>query len=131
MRKLRFFIFGSALAAAASLGLQLPASAAVHGAAEPTSKIVANTKGVAKFKPTSLAVVWSATTEPKKGCVTRGVRAWIKNKTSATQNLTYNGSAFASIAAGAKEGVCFWGTGSASFTLALTGSTSTLTFNVT
>jgi len=129
MRKLRFFIFGSALAAAASLGLQLPASAAVQGATLlPTAKIVANAKGVTKYKPTSLAATWSAATTVS--CSRKRIRAWVKNKTTATQTMTYNGSTFAQVSAGGKVGICFYGSGTFSFVFGLTGSTSTLTVNV-
>jgi hypothetical protein len=85
--------------------------------------------GSTVFKPDSLTTVWSGSSEAK--CTTSKHEITITNKTTQLQQVTYNGSTLGTLPAGTKGGICFWGTGSETFSFGLTGSTSQLSVSVT
>jgi hypothetical protein len=123
-------VVGFAQQAGAATGARVVAAAPGHviAATLPNSDIKVK-KGVTKFAPKTLSVKWSGSTS---GTCTKKKEAFtISNDTTTSQQVTYEGSAFGDpIPAGDALGVCAWGTGTATASFGLSGSTKTLTIDV-
>jgi hypothetical protein len=89
-------------------------------AAKPNSNIAGSGKKV-NYSPKSLKVTWSGPTEKK--CTVAKEAFTITNTAKATETVTLSGKAFAKIAAGKTDGVCAWGTGTATGVFGLKANT--------
>jgi hypothetical protein len=100
-------------------------AAAAH--VRPAAVANTNVKGTgakAKFAPAKLSAHWSGPTEGT--CTTKNEGFTVSNTTKKAITLTYQGSAFAQIAAHTVDGICAWGSGKTTLPIGLVGSTKTL-----
>jgi hypothetical protein len=118
----------ASLAGAAPAGHFALTAGGVHSLTTPNSNI----KGAgSKFKPKTLNATWTAKKE--KACTDTSKFAFsITNKTSGTEQVTYESADFGSpIPAGGVLDVCADGTGTFTAVFGNTSSSSTLTVTVT
>ena len=132
--------------AASALALSaLPAGAAATGAAKftapvafsgaqvatlPNSNLKAGaTAGTVVYHPSKLSAGWSSTTNPGD-CPSNEVMATITNKSGKAQEILYKGQDFGTLPKKAVGGVCFFGSGTATFKFGIKGQTSKLTVTV-
>lgn len=80
------------------------------------------------FDPSSLTATWSSATESE--CTTTLERATLTNMSSSTAIITYKRVDEVKIKPGGEAGLCFYGTGTATFTLGLRGSKAKLAIHV-
>lgn len=142
--RIRGGVAAAVFATAGIIGLSLPtavaassptmsshlSSAAIPAAGKPIADITGSGSAL-KFKPGSIAIKWSGSTQGT--CTTANYSFKAVNKTTASQTLTYKGTAIGpAIAAGKAELVCAWGTGSTTLQLSLKADTKALlTLHVT
>lgn len=107
---------GAGTAGAASAD-HLGAAAAVAPASLVTTKILGTT---AHFKPASISVGWSGSSEGT--CTSSVAVALIKNKEAVSETLLYKGATFVTMTAHSSEDVCTWGSGSTTFVLKIQAS---------
>jgi hypothetical protein len=134
------FRFSLALAAVVAGSLILPVG--IAGATGPRSAVgvtvmpltsvpnsnIQKSGKKAVFNPTALSASWSSATAIP--CTSTAVAATITNTTSRKQKVVLNGAIVARIPRGSLAGLCFYGSGPATFVYGLKKSTSTLTVSV-
>ena len=119
---------GAASATTATAGVSLtPATAA----ALPNTNIKTSKKTKkASFSPSKLAVTWSGPYVGTPTCTAALEKITITNKEKVSETVTSGGKSFGVIPAGDVAGVCFWGSGTHTFTYGLAGTKAKLKVSV-
>lgn len=82
----------------------------------------------ATFKPSKLDTKWSGPTA--KTCTKSEWAITVTNSTKSTEKVTYKGQEIGALPAGTSSGICFWGSGTQTFSFGLKGSSGTLAVTV-
>lgn len=118
-----------AAAAVPSTGATVASSAAAATALPNVNIDKSKTTGKVTFKPSKISTTWSAP-PPEGTCTSALTKFTITNKTTATQTILYKKSTLDVLPEHEAAGICFWGTGDATFKLTLEGQAGKLTVTV-